>query len=131
MSGITDLDILLESISPVMQKGDYVFCIVPEVYSDIAPLAPLAFFKESEGNTLILTLEEAEKSKLPYESVFKQITLTVHSSLEAVGLTAAVSSKLASRGISANVVAAYFHDHIFVPKEKAEEAMRALKELTA
>lgn len=66
-----------------------------------------------------------------YESLFKQITLTVYSSLDALGLTAAVARKLASHGISANVVAAYYHDHIFVQKEKADEALLALKELSA
>nr|WP_275889019.1 ACT domain-containing protein [Desulforhopalus vacuolatus] len=65
---------------------------------------------------------------MKYEGVFKGITLTVHSSLEAVGLTAAISSKLAEKGISANVIAAYYHDHIFVQTEKAEMAMEALNE---
>ncbi len=64
--------------------------------------------------------EAAEKAQLAYESKFNQITLTVHSSLDAVGLTAAVATKLASYGISANVVAAYYHDHIFVQTEKAD-----------
>ena len=65
-----------------------------------------------------------------YESIFKCITLKVHSSLETVGLTAAVSNKLAERGISANVIAAYFHDHIFVQAEKADVALSALNEFS-
>ncbi len=65
---------------------------------------------------------------LVFEGAFKQITLTVHSSLDAVGLTAAVSTKLASKGISANVIAAFYHDHIFIPSEKAHQALDALDE---
>ena len=60
--------------------------------------------------------------------IFRLITLTVHSSLEAVGLTAVVTNKLAEHKISANVVAAYYHDHIFVPCEKAKKAMEVLRE---
>ena len=75
--------------------------------------------------TLIVSVDAADKAQLAYESTFKQITLTVHSSLDAVGLTAAVSTKLTSHGISANVVAAYYHDHIFVQTEKADKALLA------
>ena len=67
-------------------------------------------------------MKAAEKAQLAYKGKFKQITLTVHSSLDAVGLTAAVATKVASYGISANVVAAYYHDHIFVQTEKADSA---------
>jgi hypothetical protein len=59
------------------------------------------------------------------------ITLRVHSSLAAVGLTAAVAAALSDHGISANVVAAYCHDHIFVPADRAEEALAALRSLQA
>jgi hypothetical protein len=131
MVGIVELDKLLKSMKPEIQNGDYVFCTVDGDYSDYAHLSPLAFFVESEGLTLIVSVEAAEKGQLEYESTFKQITLTVHSSLDAVGLTAAVATKLASRDISANVVAAYYHDYIFVPKEKADEALLALKEFGA
>jgi len=91
-------------------------------------LSPLACFVEEEGLTLIVSVASAEKAQLAYEGKFKQITLTVHSSLDAVGLTAAVATKLASYDISANVVAAYYHDHIFVQTEKADEALMALNE---
>ncbi|MGO2019037.1 MAG: ACT domain-containing protein [Psychrobacter sp.] len=85
---------------------------------------------ETEGLTLVLTKDKADEAGLNYEGVFRQITLTVHSSLEAVGLTAAVSTKLTSKDISANVIAAYYHDHIFVSNDKAEQALSALKELS-
>lgn len=71
------------------------------------------------------------KDDLKFEGSFRQITLTVHSSLEAVGLTAAVSTKLASKGISANVIAAYYHDHIFVQSSKADAGLLALQEFGA
>jgi hypothetical protein len=128
MVGIVGLNELLQSMSPEIKGGEYVFCTVDGNYSDYAHLNPLAFFMEPEGLTLIVSIEAADKAQLEYGSKFKQITLTVHSSLDAVGLTAAVATKLASHGISANVVAAYYHDHIFVQTEKAEVALIALKE---
>ena len=129
MPGLLELDELLNSLSPKLQEGEFVFCTVQGSYSDYQHLQPLASFKEAEGLTLILPVHVADKSHLTYEGNFSQITLTVHSSLNAVGLTAAVASKLASHGISANVVAAYYHDHIFVPADKATEAIKVLEEL--
>jgi len=131
VSGIIELDELLKSMSPEIQDGEYVFCTVAGDYSDYKHLNPLASFKESEGLTLIISVEAARQEKLAFAGTFKQITLTVHSSLEAVGLTAAVANKLSSYDISANVIAAYFHDHVFVQTEKAEQALLALKEFSA
>ena len=128
MTGIIDINVLLQSMSPEIQTGEYVFCTVNGEFSDYAQLNPLATFIESEGLTLILEKTSADKAQIPYEGIFKQITLTVHSSLEAVGLTAAVANKLSDKGISANVVAAYYHDHVFVQAEKADEAVAALQE---
>ena len=128
MTGILDINELLKSMSPQIQKGDYVFCTVDGQLADFANLNPLATFIESEGLTLILEKNTADKAQILYEGLFKQITLTVHSSLEAVGLTAAVANKLSDNGISANVVAAYYHDHIFVQADKANEALAALQE---
>jgi hypothetical protein len=130
MSGIVELDELLKSISPEIQDGEYVFCTLASENLDYKHLNPLATFKESEGLTLIIPVESAVQEKLAFEGVFKQITLTVHSSLEAVGLTAAVANKLASYSISANVIAAFYHDHVFVQTEKAEQALSALKEFS-
>lgn len=129
MAGISDLNELLKSMSPKLMAGEFVFCTVRGKLTDYLYLEPLATFREREGMTLVLDKGTAAKGKLPFESTFKMITLTVHSSLDAVGLTAAVSSKLASKGISANVIAAYYHDHIFVQSEKAEMALAALEEL--
>jgi len=128
MSGITDLDELLKSMRPKLLEQEYVFCTVSGELSEYLALKPVATFVEAEGLTLVLEKGAAQTAGIPFESAFRQITLTVHSSLEAVGLTAAVATKLAAKGISANVVAAYYHDHIFVQAEKAEAALAALQE---
>lgn len=130
MSGIIELDTLLQSMSPQLQSGEYVFCTMNGDYADYIHLKPLASFQEAEGLTLILPAENADQAQLPYDGKFKQITLMVHSSLEAVGLTATVAAKLTEHGISANVVAAYYHDHIFVQTKKADQALAALKEFS-
>ena len=130
MTGIIELDELLKSMSPELKHGEYAFCTVNGNYLDYAHLNPLATFAEAEGLTLILSVEQAKNAHLAYDGTFKQITLNVHSSLHATGLTAAVASKLTSHGISANVIAAYYHDHLFVPKEKADLALKALESLT-
>ena len=131
MSGITELDTLLKSMSPALSPDEYVFCTVEGVYGDYAHLKPKASFYEDEGLTLLLTMSAAASAQIPVEATFKMITLTVHSSLEAVGLTAAVSAKLTEWGISANVIAAYYHDHILVQSERADDAMKALGEFSA
>ncbi|WP_211467282.1 ACT domain-containing protein [Collimonas silvisoli] len=130
MSAITDLDTLLASMQPLLQQDLFVFCSVPNAkYGAHADLAPIASFQEKEGLTLILQQKTADQAKLEYAGVFAMITLNVHSSLAAVGLTASVAAELTRFGISANVVAAYFHDHVFVPSARAAEALSALTEL--
>ncbi len=130
MTGETDLATLLASMQPRLLDDEYVFCTIAGAeYGDHAELTPLASYRESEGLTLVLTKAAADSAGLAYEGAFRGITLMVHSSLEAVGLTAAVAGKLAERGISANVIAAYYHDHIFVQADKAGAAVEALQEL--
>jgi hypothetical protein len=129
LAGEKNLDTLLGSMSPVLIAGDYVFCTVKNSkYGDHAETRPVASFTEAEGLTLVLLKEAADGADLSYEGVFRCITLGIHSSLEAVGLTAAVAGKLASHGIAANVIAAYFHDHIFVQSEVADRAIGILSE---
>lgn len=128
MSGITDLETLLREMRPDLRRGDYVYCSVPAEDDSWLSLNPLGFFREEEGLTLILDKADADKAGLSYGPVMRCITLTVHSALEAVGLTAAVAVALTRHGISANVVAAYHHDHIFVPADDAERAIAALAE---
>ncbi|MDN3716827.1 ACT domain-containing protein [Vibrio breoganii] len=130
MSGIKELDQLLKSMKPHLQEEEFVFCTVEGKLSDYIELNPVGTFIEPEGLTLVLERRIAEQKQLPFDGAFRMITLTVHSSLEAVGLTAAVSTKLAEKGISANVIAAYYHDHIFVQAAKAELALQALNEFS-
>ena len=130
MSGITALDELLSSIKPRLFDAEYVFCSLPGSMDTYLDLAPIATFVEPEGLTLVLKKADAQAAGLRFEGSFRQITLTVHSSLAAVGLTAAVATQLASKGISANVIAAFYHDHIFVPTLEAEAALIALQELS-
>lgn len=131
MSGITNLDELLRSMSPKLVETEFVFCTISGTLKEYVELNPIATFIEPEGLTLVIEKSVAEKSGLLFEGTYSQITLTVHSSLDAVGLTAAVASKLTSKGISANVIAAYYHDHIFVQTSKAQTAMSALEEFNA
>ncbi|WP_019529036.1 ACT domain-containing protein [Dasania marina] len=132
MTGETNLDKLLASMKPKLLDGEYVFCTFKRAkYGDFSELMPLASYLEEEGLTLLVTKENADNAELSYEAVFKGITLTVHSSLEAVGLTAAIARKLTEKGVSANVIAAYYHDHIFVQAGKSELAMAALHEFSA
>jgi hypothetical protein len=128
MSGVKEIDQLLCTMKPKLVTGEFVFCTVVGELCDYLHLKPVATFLELEGLTLVLQKNQAQGAGLKYEGSFSQITLTVHSSLEAVGLTAAISAKLASKDISANVIAAYYHDHIFVPYEKAAQAVLALNE---
>jgi len=130
MNAISDLDTLLGSMSPLANAGRFVFCCIADGrYGAHAELAPVASFQEQEGLTLILPQAAADQAGLAYEGVFSMITLNVHSSLAAVGLTAAVAAELTKAGISANVLAACFHDHIFVPAARADEALAALNAL--
>jgi len=132
MTGETNLTVLLSSMTPKLLEEEFVFCnVLNGKYGDYSALSPIATFMEYEGLTLVLNKSNADKAKLSYESIFKCIALQIHSSLDAVGLTAAVSSKLAEKGISANVIAAYYHDHIFVPSNKARLAMEALNEFNS
>ena len=129
MAGETDLDKLLALLQPKLLDGEFVFCSIPNIrYGDLADLQPLACYQEDEGLSLLLEKRAADTAELQYNSVFRGITLSVHSSLDAVGFTAAVTNKLSGNGISSNVVAAHYHDHVFVPAEKAELALHLLTE---
>ncbi|MFT5135378.1 MAG: hypothetical protein ACI9XU_001271 [Arenicella sp.] len=131
MSGENNLQKLLSSMSPKLMVGEFVFVSIKgAVYGDHAHLEPVATVVESEGLTFVISRDKADQGSLSYESVFKCITLEVHSSLDAVGLTAAFSTRLGQCGISANVIAGYFHDHIFVQAKFADKAVAALIELS-
>lgn len=129
MTGEEDLNKLLVLLEPNLLPSDFVFCTAANLkYGDLAELQPIASYQEEEGLTLVLDKKVADGAGLAYDSVFNCITLTVHSSLDAVGLTAAISGKLATNGISANIIAAYHHDHVFVQKCNAQSALQLLTE---
>lgn len=115
MSGEKNLTKLITSMTPILLSDEYIFGMIEQVdYEQLSLLEPVGTFQEKEGLTVMLKKEKADEHNIGYEGVFKCITLNVHSSLDAVGLTAAVSTKLTHVNISANVVAAYYHDHILL-----------------
>jgi len=122
MPGERNLEALLRALAPSIHEDEFVFCTQPELAGD-----PVCAFRESEGWTLVLRRAEAERLGIPFTYPCRMITLTPHSSLDAVGLLAEVAARLAARGISVNVVSAYYHDHLFVPIDRAEEAVLALR----
>ncbi len=131
-NGSTEIRELLKHMKPELLADEYVFLsFKSSVYGDHAELAPIATFREQEGLTLVVPKASADQNQHSYSSVFRCITLQIHSSLEAVGLTAAFATQLTRCGISANVIAGYYHDHIFVGAEDALAAMTALQELSA
>jgi uncharacterized protein len=124
MDGEKDLAALLATLEPELHTGQFVFCTVPNTrLHEVAVMT----FKEREGTTLILEKQIADQQGLPYSFVAAWITLTVHSSLQAVGLTAAVAAALANENISCNVVAGYYHDHLFVESTDGQRALHALR----
>ncbi|UEQ79016.1 ACT domain-containing protein [Chryseobacterium arthrosphaerae] len=130
MEGEVSLKNILKNLNPALNEGKYVYCTVSDI--DVIPMSKILFlFKETESVTIVLKKEDAEALNLVFSYVASWITLEVHSSLAAVGLTAKFSQALSEAGISCNVVAAYFHDHIFVDEKdaaKAIEVLNALKE---
>lgn len=124
---ITDLKELLADLKADLKPDTYVFCSVQKIPQG---LTCLASFIESEGISVICTQADADANQLSYDTVMRLITLEVYSSLEAVGMTAAISRVLTEAGISANVVAAYHHDYLFVPQDKAERALQLLNTIT-
>jgi hypothetical protein len=129
MLGEKNLNVLLTSLRPQLHQAAYVFCVAPEDY-DVSSVELLGFFREPEGRTLILKQTEADRLGLNYTFVASWISLTVHSALDAVGLTAAFATALAKEGISCNTIAGFFHDHLFVSQQDGEKALAVLKKLS-
>ena len=126
--GETHLATLIGSMQPILNAGSYVFCVTDSLKTiEIAEI--IGFFKEKEGITVVVEKAVAVAKGLHYSSEFAWISLTIHSALEAVGLTAAFSKALANANISCNVVAGYYHDHIFVPLKDAQKAIETLEDL--
>jgi hypothetical protein len=128
LEGETSLDKILNTLSPELNPGEYIFHSTHDP-SQFDAKDVIGLFREKEGITVIISKELADREEIPYKFVASWITLNVHSSLEAVGLTAVFSTALAKENISANVIAGYYHDHIFVATEDSEKAMKALSSL--
>jgi uncharacterized protein len=129
MTGEKNLATLLQTMKPQLHTGNYVYCTLPVIETAIINEA-LLLFREEEGITIILKQEVADAFNIPYNYITAWISLTVHSSLEAVGLTAAFSKALAENNISCNVVAGYYHHHLFVESKEAKKAMDVLNKLS-
>lgn len=125
---ISNLAELLRSMTPKLNAGVYYFATLNN--DDVLPLSKtIATIREEEGLSVIVNEETVAEYALQAQFKCAWISLTVHSDLEAVGLTAAFATALGKVGISCNVVAGNYHDHIFVPYEKAELAMQTLRSL--
>ncbi|RDV10893.1 GNAT family N-acetyltransferase [Arthrobacter sp. RT-1] len=129
MTGDRNLQTLLAGMRPVQRGGEYVYVLWPHG----RPLAGgvEAAVREAEGLTVVLPRAEADRQGLAYDFVGAWITLEIHSALEAVGLTAAVSKALTDARISCNVLAGFHHDHLLVPVADAPRALEVLAELSA
>lgn len=126
MEGEKNLEIILKSLQPKLNTGEYVFCSI-QTLNNIDTEDILLFFREQEAITIIIKKEIADRYDLTYSFVAAWITLNVFSALDAVGLTAAFSTALSNELISCNVVAGYYHDHIFVDSKHAAKAMKILQ----
>jgi hypothetical protein len=115
VSGERDLARLLAELDPHLHPERYGFQDTSDATLDDADFA---IVREEEGLTVIRPHAAGQ---------WARISLGVHSSLEAVGLTATLSARLAEAGISANIVTGLRHDHLFVPWDRREQALDCLR----
>jgi len=128
MSGEQNLEKLFKSLSAKLAEGVHVFVTVSNG-RNLKGVNPRMIFQETEGTTFILLKTEAESNGLAYEFPCRMITLDVHSSLEAIGFIAAIATELAMHGMGVNPVSGFFHDHLFVPDGREQEALEILKQI--
>ena len=130
MSGESDLATLLSTLSAKLHPDTYVFATLPD---GIVPpgLNPRMVFVEDEGTTLICTRDQAQAVGIAYEFPCRMITCDVHSALEAVGFIAHIATKLAAAGMGVNPVAGYYHDHLFIPEGREDDALKILADIAA
>lgn len=124
---MTDLAEMLSALDVAARPDSYIFVTVPAGSSALG--AADAMIVEDEAITLVITVKRAREHGLELGTRFAWLTLTVHSSLEAVGLTAAFSGALAGSGVSCNVLAGFHHDHLLVPEADRDRAISVLREL--
>jgi len=120
------LEALLVALDPELVEGAFVFVSVPQGRS---VEGAVAMVHEAEGTTYVLRRSDADRQGLVYDFVASWITLRVQSSLDAVGLTTAVSTALSKAGISCNVLAGVHHDHLLVPAQRRAESLEILRGL--
>jgi len=130
MNGEKNLRILISSMKPKLEKEIYVFCTLPPGNNIPKDIKPIGIFQEQEGTTLIIQKQDAEKAEILYEYESRMITMTINSSLNAIGFLAAITAILAENEISVNAVSAFYHDHLFIEKNNAEQALKLLEELS-
>lgn len=129
MTGETNLKILLTSMTAKLAEGTFVFATL---HGNSLPenIKPKMMFQETEGTTYILCKEDAEASGISFEFPSRMISLDIHSSLDAVGFIAIIAAELAKENMGVNPVSAFFHDHIFVPDGRENDALRVLAEIS-
>lgn len=125
MSGESKLETLVANMTAELSPETFVFVTIKDRSAQDG-LTPKMVFQEAEGATLIITKAQAEAYKLPYEFPCRMITLNVHSALEAVGFIASIATDLAQAGMGVNPVAGFFHDHLFIPEGREQDAMAIL-----
>jgi hypothetical protein len=123
--GETDLDTMLATLAVERRPGVFTYLSVTAVSSELLADAH-ALVTEGADTTIVLPVDAAERAGCPVDVRLAWLTLTVQSSLEAVGLTAHVSGRLAAEGIACNVLAGHHHDHLLVPVGRVDDAVRAL-----
>ena len=126
MPGETNLSTLIRSMQPILAENEYVFCTRNDSDRAKISIIPIFEFREVEGITCVMLRAEAESAKIPYIYPCRMITLNIHSSLEAIGFLAAITTELAAHRISVNPVSAYYHDHLFIPTDRAADAVKIL-----
>lgn len=129
MTGQTNLQEVLDSMQVSCDEVKYGFATVEQDGTIDFDDRVLGAFRETEGLTLIADVNYLDDKAIEHEGPFAKLTIDVHTSLELVGLTAVLATKLADNNISANVVAAYFHDHVFVQHTHRDEAISVLQSL--
>ncbi len=127
IDGERDPDQLLRNMEPVLEDEELIFYSLPSHEADDYLAISRGYYVEREGTTLILGRHLADLNKLNYNLVFRRITLSVHSSLAAVGFLARITEVLAAQGISVNVISAYYHDYLYIKSSEADEALKTLK----
>jgi hypothetical protein len=130
MTAVRELHELCRQMTPSMADGVFVYCTFSDFHLP-ERLEPICTFREAEGLTAIVGKSQAEAAGVPYTFPCRLITLAVHSSLDAVGFLACITGRLAHAGISCNAVAAFHHDHLFVPEARAAETLEILQHLAA